>query len=119
VRLSPAGFSHLDDGTRERTLRREPIQLHFAASFTNTTRSPATSFNCCTIPEGQRISTKSAEVCAQPEMDRPCAGRRVSATRSHVVVLRPRLRHDLDPRANAVAIALRPLQLELDPVIVA
>jgi hypothetical protein len=48
---------------------------YLTSSFTASTRSPATSFIVCTVPEGQRISTNSADVfapspkCTGPALD--------------------------------------------------
>src|SRR5438067_3043253 len=52
-------------------------------------------------------------------MHGPRARGGIAAAVGHVVILRAGFGHDLDARANAVAIALRALQLELDPVILA
>src|ERR1035441_6618025 len=56
---------------------------------------------------------------SQPEMHRSRARRRIPRARSHVVVLRPGFCNDFNSRANAVAVALRSLQLELQPMILA
>ena len=52
-------------------------------------------------------------------MHRARARRRISSAGSHVVILRSRFGDDLDPRSDAVPVALCSLQLELQPMIVA
>src|SRR5438045_9566288 len=52
-------------------------------------------------------------------MHGPRARGGIAAAVGHVVILHAGFDHDLDARANAVAIALHALQLELDPVILA